>query len=64
METTHKDSAVGVKAWGGTTDGIGIGQSPWDDLNLLISDTTAGDLKVVLGSVHGVMGAVQEKTFD
>ena len=64
METTNKHSAVGVKARGWTADGIGIRQSPGNDLDLLITNTTTRDLKVVLCSIHGVMGAVEKQTFD
>jgi hypothetical protein len=64
MEPTNKHGAVGVKARGGTADGIGIGQSPGNDLHLLITNTTAGDLEVVLCSIHGVMSTVQEQAFD
>lgn len=64
MEPTDKHGTVGVKAWGGTADGIGIRQSPGNDLHLLITNTTAGDLEVVLCSIHGIMGTVQEQAFD
>lgn len=64
METTNKHCAVGVKAWGGTADGIGIGQSPGNDLHLLITNTATGNLEVILCSIHWVMSTIQEQAFD
>ena len=60
MESPDKDCAVWVQPWGGAADGVGVRESPGNDLDLLISDTTAGDLEVVLGCIHRVMCAVEK----
>lgn len=60
MKSTYKDGAVWVKPWRGTADRIGVRDCPRNDLDFLIPHTTTRDLKVILSSIHRVMGTVEK----
>lgn len=44
VQPPHEDGATGVQAGGGAADGVAVGESPRDDLHLLVMDTPTGDL--------------------
>ena len=58
VESSDKDSLLGVQPLTGTSDVVTVSQHPGDDLNLLAPHPPAGDLEVP-GSV--VVRALREK---
>ena len=64
MQAAHEDGAAGIKARGGATDGVAVGERPGDHLHLLAVNTPARHLEVVLAGVHRIMGAVQQESLD
>ena len=55
VESSHKDSLLGVQPLTGTPDVVAVSQDPGDDLHLLAPHPPAGDLEVPGGVVVGAL---------